>query len=66
MGAWECVNFCDAELRILGWGEAAINAVKGRRMEGRRRWRGGGGGHWYVEGRMVGRERSRDREGVCR
>ena len=29
MRARESVHFRDAELRILGWGEAAINAVKG-------------------------------------
>ena len=65
MRAWECVNFRDAELRILGWGEAAINAVKGGRMERRRSWSGRGGGHWDVEGGMVGREGSWDGKGVC-
>jgi hypothetical protein len=64
--ARECVDFCDAELRILGWREAAINAIKGGRVERRRRWSGGGGGHWNVEGGVVGREGSRDWKGVCR
>ena len=35
MRAWECVNFRDAELRILGWG-------KPQSREGV--WRGGGVG----------------------
>ena len=66
MGTWECVYFRDTELRILGWGEAAINAVQGGRMERGRSWSGGGGGHWDIEGGVVGREGSRDGKGVCR
>ena len=30
MGAWECVNFRDAELRILGRGEASNQCSQGR------------------------------------
>jgi hypothetical protein len=66
MRAWECVYFRDTEFWILGWGEAAVNAVKGRRMERRRRGGGRGSGHWDVEGGMVGREGSWDGKGVCR
>ena len=66
MRTWELVYFRDTELGILGWGEAAINAVKGGRMERRRSWSGGGGSHWDVEGGMVGREGSRDGKDVCR
>ena len=64
MSTGEGDYFRDAELRILGGGEATIDAIKGGGME-RRRGRGGWeGGHRDVEGGMVRWERIWDWEGA--
>jgi hypothetical protein len=54
------VHFRDAKFRVLGWGEAIVNAVEGEGGEREGRRNGRGGSYGDIEGRIVGGERSRD------